>query len=235
MPLTLNEVAFASANNTLGAIGAKSTRLRMYGAERAENAGFGGWNLTVRRYGHGVGLSQRSAQVRARLGQKYADILSFYYVGTGMSTLTPYEQAPKLKSDKYKITAGAITGVSVGATAEDMLKNISCESGSITIMSAKGNEKTGEVATGNFVRISFDDNRKYCDIPIVIFGDVDGSGKIDKDDIEALQKHMLYSKLLGGAYLKAADADHNNKLDIADVIRLIRCINGDAKITQEVK
>ena len=46
---------------------------------------------------------------------------------------------------------------------------------------------------------------------------------------------MLYSKLLGGAYLKAADADHNNKLDIADVIRLIRCINGDAKITQEVK
>lgn len=235
VPLTLNEVAFASANNTLGAIGAKSTRLRMYGAERAENAGFGGWNLTVRRYGHGVGLSQRSAQVRARLGQKYADILSFYYVGTGMSTLTPYEQAPKLKSDKYKITAGAITGVSVGATAEDMLKNISCESGSITIMSAKGNEKTGEVATGNFVRISFDDNRKYCDIPIVIFGDVDGSGKIDKDDIEALQKHMLYSKLLGGAYLKAADADHNNKLDIADVITLIRCINGDAKITQEVK
>lgn len=35
--------------------------------------------LTVRRYGHGIGMSQRGAQQMANLGYTYDQILGFYY------------------------------------------------------------------------------------------------------------------------------------------------------------
>lgn len=227
--LAIGDLSFGSFNNTLGKIGARKTRLRMSGAERTE----GGWNITMRRWGHGVGMSQRSAQVRARLGQSYDEILAFYYIDTKLGTFTDYASAPKIESDKYAVSAAAITGVAPGTSAEDMLKNLTCAGGTLSIMSAKGAETAGTIGTGCFVRISYEDGAKYCDIPIVIFGDTDGSGKIDTDDIVAIQKHMLHVKLLGGAYLAAADADHNGKIELGDIITLLRHINGDGRLKQE--
>lgn len=43
----------------------------------------GGWTVVFRRYGHGVGLSQRGARTMAKdHGMKAAEILEFYYPGT---------------------------------------------------------------------------------------------------------------------------------------------------------
>ena len=41
----------------------------------------GGFKLTARRYGHGVGMSQRGAQQMAAEGMTYDQILEFYYAG----------------------------------------------------------------------------------------------------------------------------------------------------------
>ena len=41
----------------------------------------GGFKLTARRFGHGVGMSQRGAQQMAKDGMTYDQILSFYYPG----------------------------------------------------------------------------------------------------------------------------------------------------------
>ena len=41
----------------------------------------GGYRLTARRYGHGVGMSQRGAQQMASEGLTYDQILQFYYPG----------------------------------------------------------------------------------------------------------------------------------------------------------
>ena len=41
----------------------------------------GGYKLTARRYGHGVGMSQRGAQQMAKEGLSYDQILDFYYPG----------------------------------------------------------------------------------------------------------------------------------------------------------
>ncbi len=38
-----------------------------------------GWSIYQRRYGHGVGMSQRGAQQRASDGHTYSQILAFYY------------------------------------------------------------------------------------------------------------------------------------------------------------
>ena len=52
-----------------------------------------GYNIAQRRYGHGIGLSQRGAQQRAKAvsegggGQTYEQILAFYYPSTAITSL----------------------------------------------------------------------------------------------------------------------------------------------------
>ena len=97
----------------------------------------------------------------------------------------------------------------------------------------KGAKKEGTLCTGDSVRNTYDNGLAIFDLPIVIYGDVDGNGKIDKDDITALQKHLIRSSILGGPYLRAADVNHDETVDIMDMIRLIQYVSDDAKITQE--
>ncbi|MCK5129602.1 MAG: Ig-like domain-containing protein [Clostridiales bacterium] len=47
-----------------------------------------GFSIYQRRYGHGVGMSQRGAQARAVDGHTYSQILSFYYDGTTETSLS---------------------------------------------------------------------------------------------------------------------------------------------------
>ena len=45
--------------------------------------------IEMRRFGHGVGMSQRGAQwMAAQYGMTYTDILSFYYPGMELVTVT---------------------------------------------------------------------------------------------------------------------------------------------------
>ena len=62
-----------------------SSDLVMRNVEKASN----GWNLVARRYGHGVGMSQRGAQWMAqKYGKSHQEILAFYFTG---STLSNYD------------------------------------------------------------------------------------------------------------------------------------------------
>ena len=47
-----------------------------------------GFTIAFRRWGHGVGMSQRGAQTMAQRGMSFRDILSFYYPGTQLRTLS---------------------------------------------------------------------------------------------------------------------------------------------------
>ena len=55
-----------------------------------------GYSISQKRYGHGIGLSQRGAQQRAKKGKDYREIISFYYPGTSLLKLPI--AAPKLTS-----------------------------------------------------------------------------------------------------------------------------------------
>ncbi len=60
-----------------------NTSLRLFVVEETGDS----WNIYQRRYGHGVGMSQRGAQTRAKAGQTYDQILTFYYPNTYLETL----------------------------------------------------------------------------------------------------------------------------------------------------
>ena len=64
------------------------TGLRLTLVEPKYDAGvLSGYSIYQRRYGHGIGMSQRGAQQRANSGQAYQQILSFYYPQSGAAIL----------------------------------------------------------------------------------------------------------------------------------------------------
>lgn len=235
--LTLKELLFDSAQNTTGAFGAKTYTLRMRGAERAEKtvAGtdYSGWNLTMRRYGHGVGLSQRGAQQRARDGQGYADILSFYYVDTRLNTVGTWQSAPRLSSDDYRVNEWGVSGIKPNTKANELLDALKSD-GSLTIVTSKGRLKeTGGVTTGDFVRTSYDEGNSMFDLPIIVYGDLDGESGVTQADADVLQNYLIRSRILTGPYYEAADVNHDGKVDASDLVYLVRSLCGDETISRK--
>ncbi len=212
--------------------------LRMRGAEPGiltlpDGTGYDGWFLTNRRYGHGIGLSQRGAQQRATDGQTHADILSFYYADTLLCTIGSYETAPALTSDKYTVAESGINGIKPGTSPSELLSRLSSDGGSISVISSSGAAKTeGAVATGDFVRTVYGDGTSYFDLPAVIYGDADGDGSIGQSDVDALRQHLLNTTKLAGIYLAAADVNHDGTADSLDVLRLMKHIHGALTIEQ---
>lgn len=233
--LTLEDLHFGSFENTLGRASASKTRLRMRGAERgvcySGGAAHSGWYLTERRYGHGVGMSQRGAQERARSGQSYTDILAFYYMDTALNAVGTYESAPKITSEEYKVREWGLSGIAPGTTPAELLSRLSSE-GTLSVVTSKGFEAKQDVFTGYFVRVTYDGGTTFFDLPIVIYGDLDGNGTVDADDIAALQGHLVHAMPLTGARLSAADVNHDGGADLLDLLHLIRHVNGDEKLSQ---
>ena len=89
--ITLDDLIYNSSSNPDGIFN-KNYSMRMRGAEAASKSSGGvtypGWNLTNRRWGHGVGMSQRGAQQMANEGIAYTDILDFYFEGTEIGQLS---------------------------------------------------------------------------------------------------------------------------------------------------
>ncbi len=234
--LTLAELLYGAAENTLGQIGARNYTLRMRGAEPASAsiAGneFPGWKLTMRRYGHGVGLSQRGAQQRARDGQPYADILSFYYAGTAISTVGSYDTAPKVKSETYRVKSWGITGIAPGTKPADFMDRLSCD-GTLSVVTSKGELKVeSPITTGNFLRIAYQDNTFFFDLPLVVYGDLDGESGVTSADVTTLAEHLAHVRIFTGAYLEAADVNHDGEVNTKDLLLLIRSVQGDETIKQ---
>jgi hypothetical protein len=214
-----------------------NTTLRMRGAEpgvsTADGKEYDGWFITNRRYGHGVGLSQRGAQQRATEGQSYTDIVSFYYADTLVCTMGDYETAPRLKSKKYTVSKSFISGIAPDTSAAEVLSNITAASGTITVVSSAGKQKTeGNAGTGNFIRTVYNNGASIFDLPLLIYGDLSGDGKITDKDLDSLRQHLMNTKKLTGAFLLAADVNRDKAVDCHDVLLLMKHIQGVSTIKQ---
>ncbi|OJU09832.1 MAG: hypothetical protein BGN88_12565 [Clostridiales bacterium 43-6] len=80
---------------------------------------------------------------------------------------------------------------------------------------------TGKMGTGLTVRIKLNSAvaEQYT---TVVYGDIDGTGKIDAIDIVYAKKHVLKISLLKDVKLMAANADRStdNKVNAIDILKL---------------
>ena len=224
-------------DNPQGIFNAGRRTLRVRGAEpgvlEEDGTEYEGWFFTNRRYGHGVGLSQRGAEQRATEGQSYTQILDFYYAGTQLRTIGTFDTAPQLSSGEFTIDKTAINGIEPGTTVSQLLAAVTAEEGELSMITSKGSEKPeGTVATGEFIRLMYGESSSYFDLAVLIYGDIDGNGSISQGDLDALRQHLMGVSRLSGVYLAAADVNHDGETDGYDVLLLIKHIQDGERIEQ---
>ena len=78
--------------------------------------------IESRRYGHGVGMSQRGAQwMASQYGWNYRQILNFYYPGMTIDTYTYTHKMPEIVSNTFLATPGPPATPTPRPTARPLL------------------------------------------------------------------------------------------------------------------
>ncbi len=236
------------------------SRLSMRGVLQADEEG--GYYITNARFGHGVGMSQRGAQMMAssKYRMTYKQILAFYFKDTLIKKLdttvpelpdpkpsvpeVPETEAPEselpeqdvnpvITSDKYQIGTDTITKLSSKLSVEQFIPNLSITNGSVGLLSAEGEEKTsGVLATGDVIQLRSTAGAVYKEYSIVIYGDVNGDGSINLVDMLHIHKHLLGVSKLEGVYSTAGDVSRDNNISLVDLLKVHRQLLRIEEITQ---
>ncbi len=111
-----------------------------------------------------------------------------------------------------------ITGIQPDTDVSTLLSGLS-SSNTVKVLDASGNEKSGTLATGDSVAVYDANGNQLAAIKIVIYGDINGDGKVNVLDMIKLNRHITGKGALSGEYLEAADA--NRKGDGATVLDMI--------------
>ena len=124
---------------------------------------------------------------------------------------------PTITGTMYTV-GSTVTKVEPETTVSDFIKNLAVTSGTAVVTNAAGEKKSGLVGTGDILRL-YSGDKLHKSYPIVIYGDVNGDGKISSVDILRMQKHIVGIITLEGYQLQAADVDKNTTVQPKDVLR----------------
>ncbi len=137
-----------------------------------------------------------------------------------------------LSSSGIKYNNDYIYGININTSIDSLLSNIKNKSNgiSVNVTDKEGNIKNSTFVTGDILNIKIGNTeKKYM---IVIYGDVNGDGIIDKlDYLAILREYYGYTKY-NGAYKEAADVNRDGKVDKLDYLAVLRDYYGYAKISQ---
>ena len=90
---------------------------------------------------------------------------------------------------------------------------------------------TGYLNTGDTISItSGEETKTYT---VILYGDVNGDGKINALDLLKIQKHILKTSPLTGAASIASDVNKDGIINPLDLLRVQKTILGDAYISQQ--
>lgn len=125
-----------------------------------------------------------------------------------------------------------INGITLGSTTTSITNSIKKvdSKASVSITNSSSKSKTGNIVTGDKIKITSGNETK--EITVVIYGDPSGDGKITVKDLLKIQKHILgYTKLIG-AYKEAADVNKDGKITVKDLLKIQKNILGYTNISQ---
>lgn len=146
---------------------------------------------------------------------------------------TPADTSYTVNTVTANESTGIVTGVLESTSVGTLSGYFSVKNGSVSVVDANGNSKSGTIGTGDKVRILNASGGVYREFTVIIYGDVNGDGSVGVKDAYLIRRDILGESKLSGAYKTAADVSKTNDgITVKDAFILKRHILGDAKITQ---
>lgn len=124
--------------------------------------------------------------------------------------------APVITGKVYTVDS-TVTKVEPDTTVTDFIKNLAVTNGTASVYTADGQAKTaGIIGTGDILRL-YSGSTLCASYPVLIYGDVNGDGKVSSLDLRIAQKHILKIDEIDGYYLTAADSSKDGSLTSLDL------------------
>ena len=131
----------------------------------------------------------------------------------------------------YPVAGNYITGIQPGATAGDILAGVSAQNCTARVVNAAGGENNGVVGTGCRLEI-YAQGALAQQYELVIYGDINGDGRVSNVDLVLMQKQILGITGQSGCYLEAANTSRDGGVSNKDLVILQKHILGISQITQ---
>ena len=104
-----------------------------------------------------------------------------------------------------------------GTSVAKFLENLAVTDGVAKLVDVDGKDKnSGVVATGDILRI-YSGTTLHASYAVLIYGDVNGDGKVSSIDLRMVQKHILEVSVVEGYKLTAADVNKDGKITAIDL------------------
>lgn len=135
-----------------------------------------------------------------------------------------------LKADNENKT---VTGIALESTVQSLREKYAVENGTLKITDKNGKEKDGTVGTGDKVLIYDKEGTLVYEHNVIIYGDVNGDGKVTVKDALMVRKDILNIEKITGYYGKAADVNKGNDgITVKDALMIRKHILNIGSITQ---
>ncbi len=116
-------------------------------------------------------------------------------------------------NENLKIEGNEISGFDINNLTVDKIKELINTIYTIEIYNNKGEllDNEAKVGTDSTIRILDENKVIKIEYKVIIYGDLNGDGKINSIDLLVLQRHILEIQKLSGVFLKAGNINKNGK------------------------
>ena len=149
-------------------------------------------------------------------GEGTAHITAVTQDGGFEAVCTVTVKTDAIRSSKYAVDAGTISGIAKFTGIETFKDNLDNDAAAVCVLKTDGTQLvSGTVGTGMVVTLT-KDGVEIDRLTIIVTGDVDGDGLITVADYTLTRYDILALRTLTGAYKAGGDADGDGNVTVAD-------------------
>lgn len=156
-----------------------------------------------------------------------------YTINFIRESIEPTTIGEAMNHSGFKYNDNYLFGIQVGTNVSNLIGNIRefNHSVSVTVKDRNGNVKNNDIfKTGDkIIVIGKDGEKAYT---AVIYGDVNGDGKITAVDYVNVKNYIMNASKLVDSYLTAADVNRDGKITAVDYVQIKNSIMGNLSIIQ---
>ena len=171
-------------------------------------------------------------KVKAQNGAEKTYTINVIYQNES-GTITDNSTVQQVLNDAGIKNGTYITGITLGTDISVLKTKIlnAKKNAEVTLLSSNGSVKNnGIIATGDKVKVKVPKEEKTYEI--IIYGDVNGDGKISASDYVKIKNHIMDVAHLSGVYKVASDVNKDSKTSASDYVKIKNYIMNTGIIEQ---